>query len=105
AGDRVSFGFLKAGARACIAAAGGIDVPMTLGSRSTYTLGALGGHEGRALKAGDELPVGDGAGGKGAIPAGLRRMPATPAELRVLAGLYWHRIKIGRASCRGRGTI
>ena len=34
------------------AVSGGIDVPVKLGSRSTYTLGALGGHEGRALKAG-----------------------------------------------------
>jgi allophanate hydrolase subunit 2 len=74
---------------------GGIDVPVKLGSRSTYTLGALGGHEGRALKAGDSLPLGQGAGGKGAIPAGLRRMPGNPAELRMLPGLYWHRITAG----------
>jgi biotin-dependent carboxylase-like uncharacterized protein len=92
AGDRLSFGFLKSGARAYIAVSGGIDVPVKLGSRSTYTLGALGGHEGRALKAGDSLPLGKGAGGKGAIPAGLRRMPGNPAELRMLPGLYWHRI-------------
>jgi allophanate hydrolase subunit 2 len=44
------------------------------------------------LKAGDSLPLGKGAGGKGAIPAGLRRMPGNPAELRMLPGLYWHRI-------------
>ena len=37
---------------------GGIDVPIALGSRSTYTLGALGGLDGRNLQAGDELPVG-----------------------------------------------
>lgn len=92
AGDRLSFGFLKSGARAYISVSGGIDVPVKLGSRSTYTLGALGGHEGRALKAGDSLPLGQGAGGKGAIPAGLRRLPGNPAELRMLPGLYWHRI-------------
>ena len=92
AGDRLSIGFLKSGARAYIAVSGGIDVPLTLGSRSTYTLGALGGHEGRALKAGDELPVGQGKGGKGAVPEGLRRQPGNPAELRMLPGLYWHRI-------------
>jgi biotin-dependent carboxylase-like uncharacterized protein len=92
AGDRLSFGFLKSGARAYIAVSGGIDVPVKLGSRSTYTLGALGGHEGRALKAGDELPVGAGGTGKGSLPAALRRMPGSPAELRMLPGLYWHRI-------------
>jgi len=93
AGDRLTFGFLKSGARAYIAVSGGFDVPVVLGSRSTYTLGALGGHEGRALKAGDELPVGQTGGkGGGAIPAGLRRAPGNPAELRMLPGLYWHRI-------------
>lgn len=93
AGDRLSFGFLKSGARAYIAVSGGIDVPVKLGSRSTYTLGALGGFEGRAIQAGDDLPVGKAAGkGRGSVPAGLRRMPGNPAELRMLPGLYWHRI-------------
>ena len=92
AGDKLSFGFLKSGARAYIAISGGIDVPVKLGSRSTYTLGALGGHEGRALKAGDSLPLGQGGTGKGSVPANLRRGPGNPAELRMLPGLYWHRI-------------
>lgn len=92
AGDRLSFGFLKGGARGYIAISGGIDVPVKLGSRSTYTLGALGGYEGRALKAGDELPVGKGGKGGGSVPAALRRLPGNPAELRMLPGLYWHRI-------------
>jgi biotin-dependent carboxylase-like uncharacterized protein len=91
-GDKLSFGFLKSGARAYIAISGGIAVPMKLGSRSTYTLGALGGHEGRALKAGDVLPLGQGAVGGGSIPADLRRGARNPAELRMLPGLYWHRI-------------
>ena len=38
AGQVLSFDYLKAGARAYIALAGGIDVPIVLGSRSTYTL-------------------------------------------------------------------
>jgi urea carboxylase len=46
------------GFRIYVAVAGGIDVPAVLGSRATYTMGALGGHEGRALVAGDVLPVG-----------------------------------------------
>lgn len=89
AGDRLSFGYLKSGARIYIAVSGGIDVPLKLGSRSTYTLGALGGLEGRALMAGDALAVGKGGG---SIPANLRRGPGNPAELRMLPGLYWHRI-------------
>ncbi|KQQ81109.1 biotin-dependent carboxyltransferase family protein [Aureimonas sp. Leaf324] len=93
AGDRLSFGFLKGGARAYIAISGGIDVPVVLGSRTTYVLGALGGFEGRAIKAGDVLPVGQGANTTGrSLPAHLRRAPANPAELRMLPGIYWHRI-------------
>ena len=95
AGQVLSFGFLKAGARAYVAVAGGIDVPVVLGSRSTYPLGALGGHEGRALKAGDRLVL---AAPKRAARIGasiapeLRRQPEASPVLRVLPGLYWHRI-------------
>lgn len=95
AGQVLSFGFLKAGARAYIAVSGGIDVPVVLGSRSTYPLGALGGHEGRALKAGDSLAVGPAkaAAKVGAsVPETRRRGPGKSPVLRVLPGLYWHRI-------------
>ena len=93
AGDRLSFGYLKSGARAYIAFSGGIDVPMVLGSRTTYVLGALGGFEGRILKAGDELPLGEAKGKAGlSLPMNLRRQPSALTELRMLPGLYWHRI-------------
>ena len=95
AGQTLSFGFLKAGARAYIAMSGGIDVPVVLGSRSTYTLGALGGFEGRALKAGDVLSLGaaaDAAKPGASVPEELRRGPGMAPVLRVLPGLYWHRI-------------
>ena len=95
AGQVLSFDYLKAGARAYIAVSGGIDVPVVLGSRSTYPLGALGGHEGRPLASGDELPMGkqDTASSAGRkVAPDLRRLPADPAEIRVLAGLYWDRI-------------
>lgn len=94
AGQVLSFGVLKAGARAYIAVSGGIDVPVVLGSRSTYTLGALGGFKGRKLEAGDILPLGEGAGARPgrSVPEALRRRPGTPAELRMIPGLYWHRI-------------
>lgn len=93
AGDRLSFGYLKSGARAYIAISGGIDVPVTLGSRSTYVLGALGGYEGRVLKAGDELPIGDGKGKAGrSLPEALRGAQSGSIELRMVPGIYWHRI-------------
>lgn len=95
AGQALSFDYLKGGARAYIAVSGGIDVPVVLGSRSTYPLGALGGLEGRSLQEGDELAVGEAANSVAegrSVAANLRRMPGMPAELRVLPGLYWHRI-------------
>ena len=46
------------GMRAYVAVAGGIAVPSDLGSRSTFLLGGFGGHDGRALVAGDQLSLG-----------------------------------------------
>jgi 5-oxoprolinase (ATP-hydrolysing) subunit C len=50
-------GNLRDGARAWLAFAGGIDVPIELGSRSTDLRGGFGGFEGRALRSGDELKL------------------------------------------------
>lgn len=58
AGDELSLEFATEGVRSYLAVAGGIDVPTIMRSRSTYTLIGIGGHEGRTLEAGDELPVG-----------------------------------------------
>ena len=58
AGAVVSFGAAKSGARAWLAIAGGVEVPLVLGSRSTYRRAGIGGHEGRTLSAGDQLPCG-----------------------------------------------
>lgn len=94
AGQKLSFDFLKAGARAYIAISGGIDTHPALGSRSTYPIGALGGFEGRNIQAGDIIPLGDAEMIEPGLsaPANLRRMPGNPAELRVLPGLYWDRL-------------
>ncbi len=43
------------GARSYLAIQGGLDVPLYLGSRSTFTLGQFGGHAGRTLRVGDVL--------------------------------------------------
>ncbi|MCW2622814.1 MAG: Urea carboxylase [Frankiales bacterium] len=45
------------GMRAYVAVAGGLDLPAALGSRATFLLGAFGGLQGRALQAGDSLPL------------------------------------------------
>ncbi len=45
-------------ARAYVAFAGGVDVPIVMGSRSTSLRGAFGGVDGRFLQKGDTLPLG-----------------------------------------------
>ncbi len=94
AGQVLGFGFLQSGARIYIAVSGGFATKPDLGSRSTYPIGSLGGLNGRPISAGDEIPIGEGGashGGK-SVPEDLRRRPGSPAELRVLPGLYWNRL-------------
>ena len=95
AGDELSFGVIQGGTRYYIAVRGGIDVPGVLGSRCTYSLGAVGGFEGRSLRAGDTLPVGaPDAAGPGLSGIAPEQRPAFPTEIdvRVLVGLYDHRL-------------
>lgn len=106
AGSVLRFGDRRSGARACVAFDGGVAVPPVLGSRATHVLSGLGGIEGRALKAGDRVPLGDpwadpaphtvepavdrsGARPKSLVAvaaADLQVRPAGGARLRVLPG-------------------
>lgn len=93
-GDELSFGILQAGAKFFVAVAGGIDVPVVLGSRSTYPIGKLGGFAGRGLQAGDLLPVGERVRSAlpelSEIPEALRPQFSRDVEVRVMLGLYDH---------------
>ena len=55
AGDILEFKALKTGLRAYIAFAGGLDIPVVMGSRSTNLKSKVGGFQGRKLEAGDEI--------------------------------------------------
>jgi len=57
----IEFGERKNGCRAYLAVAGGIEVSPIMGSRSTYLRGGFGGFQGRALREGDLIPVGQTA--------------------------------------------
>lgn len=59
-GDNLTFSGMKTGCRVYIAFDGGIDVPVVMGSKSTYTKAKLGGYEGRELKDGDYVKLGKG---------------------------------------------
>ena len=59
-GRRLEFGSaLSEGCRGYLAVRGGFEVPLIMGSKSTYLRAELGGFEGRALKKGDQIPVGE----------------------------------------------
>ena len=58
AGDTLAFGGPKSGVRGYLCVAGGIDVPLVMGSRSTYLRSKIGGYQGRALKQDDVLETG-----------------------------------------------
>jgi antagonist of KipI len=58
-GQRLRFGRIIQGARAYLAVAGGIQTPAVLGSRATHLVSRMGGFGGRALAAGDLVPVFD----------------------------------------------
>jgi antagonist of KipI len=88
AGSRLRFGERRLGARAYLAVAGGIDVAPTLGSRATHLISAMGGLEGRALRAADRLPLGQAMGSPAV--AGQRTpivpLPDRHARIRIRPG-------------------
>ena len=61
AGSRLKFGRIHQGARAYLAVAGGVQTPPVLGSRATHLVSRMGGLAGRALVAGDRIPIATGA--------------------------------------------
>jgi antagonist of KipI len=71
-GDRLTFAGRRAGARAYVAVAGGIDGAVWLGSLSTNLMAARGGLDGRALRAGDVIDI---AGEPAKPTISGRRMP------------------------------
>ena len=57
-GSELKFANAYNGRRTYVAVRGGFDVPMVLESRSTYTRAKIGGCEGRAIRQGDVLYIG-----------------------------------------------
>jgi antagonist of KipI len=87
--SHLRFGERRRGARAYLAIAGGIAAPLVLGSRATHLISAMGGIEGRPLRAGDRLPLSDPALARRTAPALAQPIVALPeghATIRVLPG-------------------
>lgn len=105
AGETVDFGVARQGLRAWLAVAGGIDVPLVMGSRATYRRAGIGGHEGRPLVAGDGLDFfGPGAWAKSVLATLKARgqrgtvwtvrpemmgQPAPAGTVRAMGGPEW----------------
>ncbi len=90
-GDTLKMGGVKSGCRTYFAVAGSFALPATLGSTSTYVRGKFGGYEGRPLKKGDCLQVGQAADSPDAlqgrfIQADLIPQYCAQMELRVTLG-------------------
>lgn len=111
AGDVLRLGAPAWGVRTYLAVAGGLDVATALGSASTHLPSALGGHQGRALRAGDRLPLGRtrGAPRAGLDAATLEGLAARlrRPRLRALPGSHAEAFDVGarEAFWRGRFTV
>jgi urea carboxylase len=88
AGSELRIGVCQGpGFRQYVAFSGGVDVPLLFGSRATYTMGALGGLEGRALKTGDKLPLGlEGDGSPRRFKESARPAYAREWEIEAMRG-------------------
>jgi len=85
-GSVLRFGNRRAGARAYVAVDGGIGVPQVLGSRATHVMSGLGGVAGRALHAGDRVPLRDRQPSAGGTARDRRIHEGGSVRLRVMAG-------------------
>ena len=89
----LKFGPTRSGARCYLCVRGGIGVAVILRSRSTDLLGGLGGLEGRALRKGDLLPIGDASSRftSRKVSANAHSELAPRKTLRVTKGPQWAR--------------
>lgn len=87
-GDLLQIGQVRQGCRMYLAVAGGIDVPLELGSRSTCTSAGFGGFQGRPLQKGDFVISGSEWEGFPAstLPPSMIPKYESPIVLRCLAG-------------------
>jgi KipI family sensor histidine kinase inhibitor len=86
AGNVLRFGARRSGCRAYVAFAGGVDVPRALGSRATDLGAGFGGFRGRALAAGDLLPLGAAARERASGASAPTATSDATASIRVVLG-------------------
>ena len=89
AGDIVTLSFTRAGCRAYIAIAGGVEARAFMGSVSTYLPAKLGGLDGEALKTGDILRISKRQGDPQSLPKSILPTLSNQVVLRGEAGPEW----------------
>lgn len=114
AGCVLKFGVARKGCRAYLSIAGGWDVPVVTGSRSTLLRSGLGGLNGRALQAGDELRCVPHqvklAGGSADAATGwfvrLQDLPsAAGTQLRFVPGTHFGLLNVESQRCSEEGSF
>ncbi|MFN0040266.1 MAG: biotin-dependent carboxyltransferase family protein [Burkholderiales bacterium] len=107
-GAELDFGVCRSGCRAYLAVQGGFSVAPVMGSRSTYEPARLGGWQGRALRGGDQLPIGaasrpmypglaaelanaarDFAFPKWSVNQHNEKIRRSPQMIRIVSGRHW----------------
>jgi antagonist of KipI len=89
-GSRLTVGSRSMGARAYIAVSGGVAVAPVLGSRATHVMTRLGGLDGRPLRAGDLVPLGEFSHQRRNAPDHVVSRARDAGRLRVLPGVHRH---------------
>jgi biotin-dependent carboxylase-like uncharacterized protein len=87
-GSRLRCGQRIKGTRMTLAVAGGLDLPPTLGSRATHLVSRMGPFGGRALRAGDVLPIGRPSGRRPSHPVTPLALPDAGAHLRIVPAVH-----------------
>jgi antagonist of KipI len=116
-GEELKFGQPQIGCRSWLAISGGVDVPVVLESRSTDLRTQFGGVEGRALRDGDIVPLGEFRPSQGTATARISSMSAphdwvsptkTKPILRCVRGSDWNRFNppsVGAATYGAAGDV
>ncbi|CAI1526917.1 Acetyl-/propionyl-coenzyme A carboxylase alpha chain [Serratia quinivorans] len=90
AGQVLTMGRARHGCRTYLAVRNGFDVPVYLGSRSTFALGQFGGHAGRTLRVADMLAVSQPALAATTTPAPVAAPQAMDESLIPEYGNLWN---------------
>lgn len=86
-GDIIKFGQVESGCRTYLSISGGIEVPVVMGSRSTYVGAKIGGYNGRPLKKGDILYGKEDVTYKKPVSLNKKFIPNYPKNVEIRATL------------------